>query len=384
MAGIISKPITNFIDLADIDRAAYTARAAEQQYQLRDMQMKEVMRQQQEAASLRDIAKQAYENPTPGALRAVAPEEQMGMENLRALGGTNMDPSLVEQDGRYSRREPGKPGGYNPEKHADLLRRGGYTAEANKLSSDQTKMTTEQLEFLTKYAEVPGAWSQVRAMAPEKVRAALPEEFDPTIAAKIKQATLTEYQKRGLAIQEDQRSLGWAQLGENKRYHDMLSQDRQDKIAASGGKSTKQSATDRKDHESMSYAIDSAKELVAKIQDDPYLVGPIGLARRSAATVGGVFAPNAEFTSKKADIDFERLLLNIRQSLPTKFADTHRELERIQKILGSSGTTTPDTTIYALTSLVKDLEQKQRAMSVGPSQPSASKTDRPPFESFFK
>lgn len=195
MAGVIRSPITNFIDLADIDKAAYQARAAEQQYQLRDLQMKDAVRKQQEQSQLRDLIARNTTEATPGspAVPFVTTEEaEFGLPNLRG----NYSQEAVAPTKGGMNRDAIVTGAYkiNPALGIEL------EGKFSDLNSKKAKMSSEQLEFLIKAAPIPEMWPQVRELAPPDVRKHLPEEWSKDFADLITKTSLTEYQKQDLAI----------------------------------------------------------------------------------------------------------------------------------------------------------------------------------------
>lgn len=209
MGAVIKAPITNFLSLADIDAAANQARAAEQQYQLRDLQMKDAVRKQQEELQLRELAKQAYTQGTHDTQEPISEDEVMGLQNLKAMGGQNMDPSIESLDS-MSRRVPGTPGGYDREKHADLLRRGGLVERADalegsgqKLEAGQAKMTAEQMKTIEDSLLNPAAWGKgglLHKMAPKELKQTFAGEFNEGVATKMHQAFMSAKDKQALDI----------------------------------------------------------------------------------------------------------------------------------------------------------------------------------------
>ena len=216
----LTSPITNFVSLADIDQAVQRTKAAEQQATLRDLQIKEAMQKQQDDMQLRDLVRSNTTQATQASQSPVSPDEQMGLENLRTLGGQNVDPTVSQVGDTYMRNTPGKPAsvdwnaiatgaaGINP-RMALSLQKDVQGVESGKLNLESGK-TKQQIEDMTAAAHFASLGEDGWGKAMEIVAKTNPElasklgEYTPEKAKKFQEVSLTEVQKETIAHQQRQ------------------------------------------------------------------------------------------------------------------------------------------------------------------------------------
>ena len=405
MGAVIKAPITNFLSLADIDAAANQARAAEQQYQLRNLQMKEVMRKQQEDLQLRELAKQAYTQGTPDTQEPLSEDEVMGLQNLKAMGGQNMDTSIESLDS-MSRRVPGTPGGYDREKHADLLRKGGYVGQAdqllesgNKLESGQAKMTAEQMKTIEDGLLNPAAWGKgglLHKIAPKELKATFAGEFNEQDATKMHQAFMSAKDKEALGIQRENTGLRREELGIKREELDIK---RENKKNAGGGKLPSQfmwgppsadgkptmepipgskADYDRKRHEAKAGSItDTANtaigmldEMIQDVRANPRgTATPMAPIYKYSASLYGFVDPTAEGSTSISFPQKRDLLLATSRDLLKRDANMSRaDQVRLENAIGTlSGATTPADTEAALNRLKGVIASRRSSQPSGTS-----------------
>ena len=388
MAGI-TRPITNFISLADIDASVQRAKAAEQQYQLRDLQMKEVLREQQERSELQDIARQSYTRGTPDTNEPVSEDEAMGLQNLKSVGGVNMDPSLESLDS-MTRRVPGKPGVYDIGKHADLLRQKGYMDKANEVQSKGAKVSVERMKNGAMLAGSLETYPQfldiVKQDNPQAYAQIKDKPWSQEMADKIQQGVMSYVDREELKLKretldmkrEKGKTTGGAKLPSQFMWGPPTSDGKPTMEPIPGSKADydrkRQLAKSDSIVETANTANGILDEMIQDVRTNPRgTATPLAPIYKYAASLYGVVDPTSEGSTSISFPQKRDLLLATSRDILKRDSNMSRQDQiRLENAIGTlSGSTTPSDTESALLRLKDVLASRTKQTpqsSTGASQ----------------
>lgn len=132
---------------------------------------------------------------------------------------------------------------------------------------------------------------------------------------------------------------------------------------------------DRVTKESADVTLKSMRDRIVsmkdKLQNNSYLVGPAGIARRAAETVGGIVKPEMETPAIDYKNELHLLLADARKFVEQDKTISNEERRNLYETLGSGTFQTPASAIRALTNVLDFVESKRMT---GPSRQAGIET----------